>query len=285
MNKLILLGLLLSGASHAHNFQAHALPGDREKPQFVLGAATQRWTLGEVNWYYNPLNQPSNLSTAEIVKAIQTATARWSAMCNITFTYKGITASQPVMYGDATMVDSDNVFGWGALQANDSGFAAITRTWYSGTSYVDTDIMLNTAQSWTIDKVDALMTHELGHAIGLSHSDQATSIMYAAPYHTAQYMRTLRGDDAEGCAALYGAASTAKASRTFNWAEATYPEYLSSDPAPLVTAGDYYYRYYPGTKSYVSTRGGIAYYVDPHGAIQNMGPLESHFATARASGF
>ena len=129
------------------------------------------------------------------------------------------------------------------------------------------------------------MTHEIGHAIGLSHSNQSASVMYANPYHSVNYMRTLRGDDAEGCAALYGAASTADSNRAFNWAEATYPQYLSPGPAASGTVSGYYYRYYSGTNSYLGTRDGNAYFMGPDGVIQYMGTLASSWVRALIAGY
>ena len=285
MRKLIYLALLTAVASHAQDFKSERLPSDRERPDYVLGDSLQRWDGAQVNWYYNPLNQPSNLTRAEVINAIQVATARWAGMCRITFNYMGLTTALPNMYGDAASVDQANVFGWGVLPGNDAPYSAITKSWWSGSSLADTDIMMNTSQSWTIDQVEAIMTHEIGHAIGLSHSNQSASVMYANPYHSVNYMRTLRGDDAEGCAALYGAASTADSNRAFNWAEATYPQYLSPSPAASGTVSGYYYRYYSGTNSYLGTRDGNAYFMGPDGVIQYMGTLASSWVRALLAGY
>jgi hypothetical protein len=48
------------------------------------------------------------------------------------------------------------------------------------------------------------MQHEVAHTFGLAHSDDPTSIMFANPYNTAAYERTLQGDDVAACADLYG---------------------------------------------------------------------------------
>lgn len=277
--------LLAATASHAQDFKSLPLHGARESPQYVLGSSSQAWAGGQVNWYYNPLNQPVNLSTADVVATIQRAAARWSGMCRLTFNYLGLTSTPPNLEGPASSVDLVNVFGWDVLRNENAAYSAVTKSWWIGSGFIDADIVMNTAQSWTLPEVEGIMTHEIGHALGLSHSDVSASVMYASPYHSTAYMNTLRGDDANGCAVLYGAATTAESNRTFNWAEAIYPQYLSPGPAASGTLEGYYYRYYPGTRSYVGTRNGMVYYMGPDGVIQNMGSLGSYLLRVLSSGY
>jgi hypothetical protein len=286
MHKLTGMVLLLAAAaSHAQDFKSFPLHGERESAQYVLGSSIQSWAGGQINWYYNPLNQPTNLSTTEVVAAIQRAAARWSGMCRITFNYMGLTSTLPNLDGPASTVDQVNVFGWGLLEGDNAPYSAVTKSWWIGSGYIDADIVMNTAQFWTMTELEGIMTHEIGHALGLSHSDVPSSVMYASPYHSTSYMITLRGDDANGCAVLYGTATTAESNRAFNWAEAAYAQYLSPNAAVSGTLEGYYYRYYSGTRSYVGTRNGTVYYMGPDGVIQNMGSLGSYFLQVRGAGY
>lgn len=286
MHKLAhMIVLLAATSSDAQDFKSYPLYGDRERPQYVLGSSRQSWVGGQINWYYNPQNQPSNLSASAVVTAIQRAAARWSGMCRITFNYQGMTATVPNLDGPATTVDQVNVFGWDVLRNENAAYSAVTKSWWVGSGLVDADIVMNTTQSWTLPELEGIMTHEIGHALGLSHSDVSASVMYASPYHSTSYMATLRGDDANGCAALYGLATTADSNRAFNWAEAVYAQFLSpSAPASGMLEG-YYYRYYAGTQSYVGTRDGTVYFMGPDGVIQNMGRLDSYLLQVRNAGF
>jgi len=277
--------LLLAGTVQAQDFVQSRMPSGREQPAYVLGSASQAWSGRQINWYYNPANQPANLVTDQVVNGLKVAAARWSGMCNITFNYQGLTAVQPVLNGTSSQVDGVNVVGWGYLQGNQAAYSALTQTWWAGSSLMDADVVMNLSQSWGTTEVEAIMTHEWGHAIGLAHSDVAESVMYATPYHTAAYMRTLRGDDANGCAALYGAATTAESNRAFNWAESAYSGYLSPGPAASGNGLGYYYRYYPGTNSYVGTKDGGVFYMGPDGVIQGLGPLSTYSVQARAAGY
>lgn len=197
----------------------------------------------------------------------------------------GLTSTLPNLDGPASSVDQVNVFGWDVLRNGNAPYSAVTKSWWIGSAYIDADIVMNIAQSWTLPELEGIMTHEIGHALGLSHSDVSASVMYASPYHSTGYMNTLRGDDANGCAVLYGAATTADSNRAFNWAEAAYAQYLSPNAAASGTFDGYYYRYYSGTQSYVGTRDGTVYCLGPDGVMQNMGSLGSYFLRVRSAGY
>ncbi len=69
---------------------------------------------------------------------------------------------------------------------------------------VDADVMLNATRGWTVENVDALMTQAFGSNMGLSGSNVSNSVLSASVSHDPVFLRTLRGDDARGCAALWG---------------------------------------------------------------------------------
>lgn len=282
MRKIITTAVLLVCAvsSHAYDHKKRVLPdaGDRERPNFLLGAANEKWTGGNVFWYYNPASQPAGLSTETVVNAIKLAASRWNGMCNVRFLYMGITASKPYGGDDPSIVDRRNVVGWEPLVDSDpeSNTLGITHSWMSRDSYADVDIILNTAvvRPWTAERLDGTMTHEWGHAIGINHSDSVDSVMSATPYNPVSYQRVLRGDDAKACAALYGASSNALSNRTFNWAEEAYPEFIAPGPSVSGTFEGYYYRYYPGTNTYLGSRNGTVYFMGPTGLIYDVGTLD-----------
>lgn len=289
MRKLIAISMtmLAAGASQAQDYQRRAMPSEREQAEYVVGLAKEHWLSGRYNWYYNPLNQPANLSTDAVVKAIQLAASRWTGMCNITFNYLGTTTGRPYLGNDAASVDSVNIVGWQLLTGDVADAAAVTYSWMSGDAMVDADIVISPdiGTTWTAPMLDGVLTHELGHAIGVDHSNVVESVMSATPYHSANYMRTLRGDDAKACAVLYGAASTAASNRGFNWAEAAYPQLISPGPAVSATAQGYYYRYYPATNSYLGTRDGRVYYLGTNGLMYDVGTMDSYWDAINSWGY
>jgi hypothetical protein len=285
MPTLVGAALLLGGVGHAQEVAPVMRAEDgKVQPAYVLGANSQRWPGGQFNWYYNPQNQPANLTTAAVLNAIQTAAARWSGMCNISFNYMGITAASPYLLNDPAAIDRVNIVGWG-VPPDGSSTRGNTNKWYVGSAMVDADVMMNSTLSWTADNVDSLMTQAFGSSMGLSGSNVANSVISASVPHDPAFLRTLRGDDAQGCAALYGTASTAESNRALNWAEAAYAQYLFPAPATSGTYDGYYYRYYAGTSSYVGTKNGLVYFMGADGVIVSLGPLAGFSNLAQSAGF
>ena len=76
--------------------------------------------------------------------------------------------------------------------------------------------------------IQGVATHELGHALGLAHSNVADATMFGALIGNGVAMRSLASDDQDGLHALYGAASAGKPSVT---------ALFVPDPATLIVAG------------------------------------------------
>lgn len=260
---------------------------DKVGAQYLfMSTYKSKWVTGVYQWYFNPANLPANISQDSALLAMKTAAARWEQMCYLTIQYMGTTAvlgNQNVVYKPD---DGFNVWGFQPFDPAINAFSGWTPTTSSSTGAIlGADIILNSNVQWTAVGVEGVMTHEIGHGIGIGHSDVAASIMSNKPYHDVQYMRTLRGDDADGCAYLYGANPMAMANRTMNWAENEYASLLKSGPSPDGSYSGYLYRYYPQSNSYTGYKDGNAYYMGPDGNIQNLGPLSGYTSRVTAAGF
>lgn len=175
----------------------------------LISPRTVTWPGGVVPWKYNPVSQPVVMGTDAWLGLIQRTMARWEAVCSVRFEYQGLTTAP------AFTDDGVNVVGWSPSLPSYGVVAQYQR----GNSLVPEDVTLVspsdllTNEWWTkllkFDEViEGVLLHELGHLLGLQHSDQPASVLYANPYHPEQgYMRTLKPDDRAGCAALYGTAS------------------------------------------------------------------------------
>jgi predicted Zn-dependent protease len=262
--------------------------------QYLLDPGKALWPNATVNWYYNPSGQPADLSTAQIVEQIQNAARKWENVCNVRFNYLGTTVARPNLDATFSTVDKIPVIGWGPLTGSRAGFRAYTSFWYStssrGAQMIDVDMVINTASSppftaSSLGDLGALLTHETGHMLGIDHSDKQTSVMYANPYNSFAFQRTLRGDDVAACAALYGYAGQADANRLFNWAEQVYPSLFAPAGVGSVDGYGFQYRHYAGTGSYVGVQNGQIYYLPPGGSLLDLGPVSQFTSAATGAGF
>lgn len=185
--------------NEASNFNEKMYLNNQSNP-----ASASRWKNGVVNWYYNPSGVPAAIQ-ATALSTIQESMAYWSSVCKITFNYMGTTTRAST----STAKDSSNVIGWG----NADGATGITYSYMSGSSLplgiTESDINFNISQVRDTTTLKGVANHEIGHFLGLAHSDVSESIMYANPYHNIQYLLMLRPDDVAGCVGLYGANSVA----------------------------------------------------------------------------
>ena len=94
--------------------------------------------------------------------------------------------------------DGLNVVAWGSLGP---GVGAIASPMYFDGTMEEADIELNSDLDWSDAVVfENVLLHELGHAIGMVHEDDAPAVMASAALGTTD----LTADDIAGIAALYG---------------------------------------------------------------------------------
>lgn len=154
-----------------------------------------RWPDGAIRWYYNPSGQPASLTTEQVLALLQAAMANWNLGCGLRFEYQGITSAGVINQDGVTAI------GWGDAK----GYSGYTNIWWNGSQQItEGDVVLNAAKLSTGSTLQAIVTHELGHLLGLTHSDQPRSIMFSNPYHTTAYQTLPKGDDYAACALLYG---------------------------------------------------------------------------------
>lgn len=109
--------------------------------------------------------------------------------------------------GVNSLAFADTIFG-GSFGSNT---LAVTQYYYRGSTMMEADTLVNTAQPWDSYRgplrssfdIQRVVLHELGHNLGLGHTSVAGAIMY--PYVSDSY--TLTADDIAGVQALYAGAS------------------------------------------------------------------------------
>ena len=128
-----------------------------------------RWP-GTIAWRYNPAGAPASFAdTAATVTRIQAGFDKWTAVCGVSYSYLGTTATAPdTRINDQP--DGQNVVGWGALSGSTAG---LTWSWYGVQGgvprLIDGDIILSPTLVTTATQLDRVSVHEWGHQIGLAH--------------------------------------------------------------------------------------------------------------------
>lgn len=162
-------------------------------PEFkAISGVTSGWASGEVPWYYNAAEEPESLR-GRVEGLINSAAAEWSAHCAVHFTYAGATAAQP------STLDGVTVIGWNAGEP----YSGITFPRTSGGQMVEAGIEMNPNITNDPEFAAEVLVHELGHVLGLDHSDVQGAVMSGPPYTSYSYATHLSEDDVSGCQALY----------------------------------------------------------------------------------
>lgn len=149
------------------------------------------WNTGNITWLHNTAGQGAGKTAA-----LQSAMAAWSNVPSAahTLTYGGTTGA-----GFAT--DNSNVISWGTgVGCTGTCLALTALVLQAGQVIVESDITFNSAFTWQTNgsnqDTQAVAAHELGHALGIHHTEIATTprpTMFATYFGTDG--RTLEADD------------------------------------------------------------------------------------------
>ncbi len=187
----------------------------------ALPASAYSLTGAFWTWQDHPVEDPFALAvgdfpadagdTGEIEDAFTNAMADWNGVGrDVALTYGGVVEDAVLDFDGFPIIQYGSYSGMGAALA----FAG---TWaYDDGAAFDCDLVVLSANDygaiyWDADPagpasgrydLQAVALHELGHCLGLNHSDSSSAVMYA--YYGG--LRALSNDDTSGLAALYAPA-------------------------------------------------------------------------------
>jgi matrixin len=189
-----ILAIALPKIVHAYALEGPKWPnGSNPTVQLELGSTGRTLSDGNTSWN----------------SAVSPALDMWNQVMGSIQLGQVMNSTAPIVSGDRvnSMSFGSTFFG----HTFGSNTLAVTSYSYSGSTMSEADIVFNTAQSWDSYRgnlqsafdVQRVALHELGHLLGLAHSNVPTAIMNA--YINNSYMLT--ADDIAGIQSLYGAST------------------------------------------------------------------------------
>jgi len=211
---LVAVCLMIITAQSSYSYASFDDANDSNE-QHALGISSSfgKWTGGVVPWVYNATDAPTGYTDDNTTAALfQAAIDEWKGLCDVTFVYGGVDNNADISdSSDGVVVFEWAPLGGAAGRAGPTNSSA-TETTLGRWNYVDGTLEMDpnvfAFPGGTVSEQErnrlafySTVVHELGHLIGLGHSDRPDSIMYADPYNSITHTME---DDIQACRSLYG---------------------------------------------------------------------------------
>ena len=170
-----------------------------ESYQWPAGTTTLTYTFADL---FIPLDgERDNIFGLKMSEGdrdiVRQAIAAWEAVCGIDFVEVDDSAFANIRIGWQPYADSDGV----------GDTLAVTTTWFFGRLTDEVGIAFDPNEPWNDELLYDAALHEVGHAMGIDHSDTYNAVMSgipATPYADQIGRDQLTPDDIAAAKALYG---------------------------------------------------------------------------------
>jgi len=188
------------------NLEADVMPPPGGESDPLAYRVVARWNNWPVS--YSFANCPSSLDCATAHDTVRAAFTRWMSIAGVQVQEVESNGQIEISWVSGEHGDSQPFDGRGGVVAH------ATPPYSSGAHPLDGDIHFDDDEIWVVHMPTApfpeqvhlptIALHEIGHALGLGHSDVADSLMWEM--YTG--VRTITNDDLSAIRSLYGSAST-----------------------------------------------------------------------------
>jgi hypothetical protein len=182
-------------------------------PSTVSSSLTQtKWAGGSVSYRYNA-SHGSNITgtNTDVTNVVLNSFAQWQQVSNTSLTINNLGTTAITQKSSSDGVNAV-LFQDSASQGLIGGALAVTFTSFNASTgtFADADIIFNMSQPFAAGPVtsgrfdlESVLTHEIGHLLGLDHTDVLSATMFQSTPFAVDSQRTLSADDIAGLRATY----------------------------------------------------------------------------------